>query len=124
GSGAPSRAGRYQRPGSKNSLLSAIGARQRRSKPSQPYAANVSPSGEKLRCATVRPGAREDTSCRVATSHNFIEPLNEAEANVLPLGEKDSVFTVSFCPMAGGISFQVVVFQNLMVSSAPQVARI
>ena len=51
-------------------------------------------------------------------------PSEQAVASVLPFGENANEITYFFCPREGGISFQVVASQNLIVLSAPQVYRL
>ena len=66
----------------------------------------------------------EATSRRVSTFQIVNMPSVEAAASRLPLGEKATDSTYSFCPRDGRISFHVVVFQNLIELSALQVASI
>src|SRR6185369_9204362 len=104
--------------------MSKSGARHRRTKPSGSRAASVWPSGEKVTLNPYMPRWREATSRRVATFQSFMVPSAQAVARVLPFGEKARALTYSFCTRDGGISFQVVVSQNLIESSKPHVARV
>src|SRR6266478_310243 len=100
------------------------GARHRRSGPAQYQAASVCPSGENVTYAGIESSFNDASSRRVTTFQSFIVPSVEAEASVLPFGVKASEFTASLCPRCGGISFHVVVSQNLIELSVPHVASV
>src|SRR5215831_4860832 len=100
------------------------GARHRRTIPFQASAANsVCPFGENAMAVPLWLRFKETNSRRFAAFQSFIVPSKQAEAMVLPFGEKATALTPSFCSIPGGISFQKAVSQNLIQWSAPQVAR-
>src|SRR4051812_32700073 len=101
-----------------------MGARQRRRRPFQLNIARVSPSGEKrMYCGRIL-FFKVASSRRVAMFQSLTVPSEEADASVLPLCENATELTSSLWPRVGGSSFHVAVSQNLMESSALQVARI